>query len=79
MPDTDEQVKPDGTTAEAGEERPSREGRYRFTLAHEGGHWRLHRPLVQANRRQESLFGQTCQPVRCVVMLLLQLLDLLGQ
>jgi IrrE N-terminal-like domain len=45
------------------EERPSREGRYRFTLAHEGGHWRLHRPLVQANRRQESLFGQTCQPI----------------
>jgi Zn-dependent peptidase ImmA (M78 family) len=44
------------------EERPSREGRYRFTLAHEGGHWRLHRPLVHANRRQESLFGDTRQP-----------------
>ena len=26
------------------EERPEFEGRYRFTLAHEGaGHWRLHR------------------------------------
>ena len=26
------------------EEHPFREGRYRFTLAHEGGgHWRLHR------------------------------------
>jgi Zn-dependent peptidase ImmA (M78 family) len=44
------------------EEHPSREGRYRFTLAHEGGHWRLHRPLVQANRRQESLFGHPRQP-----------------
>jgi Zn-dependent peptidase ImmA (M78 family) len=45
------------------EERPSREGRYRFTLAHEGGgHWRLHRPFVQANRGQESLFGDRWQP-----------------
>jgi Zn-dependent peptidase ImmA (M78 family) len=40
------------------EERPSIEGRYRFTLAHEGGgHWRLHRPLVQG-----SLFGYARQP-----------------
>ena len=40
------------------EERPSMEGRYRFTLGHEGGgHWRLHRPLVQASCGQESLFG----------------------
>jgi hypothetical protein len=31
------------------EEWPEREGRYRFTLAHEGGGpWRLHRPLVRA-------------------------------
>jgi Zn-dependent peptidase ImmA (M78 family) len=45
------------------EERPSIEGRYRFTLAHEGGgHWRLHRPLVQANSDQVSLFGDTPQP-----------------
>jgi len=36
------------------EERPSIEGRYRFTLAHEGGHWRLHRRLVQANSGQGS-------------------------
>jgi hypothetical protein len=34
------------------EERPSIEERYRFTLAHEGGHWRLHRPLVQPNSGQ---------------------------
>jgi Zn-dependent peptidase ImmA (M78 family) len=45
------------------EERPSIEGRYRFTLAHEGGgHWRLHRPLVQANSGQGSLFGYARQP-----------------
>jgi hypothetical protein len=45
------------------EERPAMEGRYRFTLGHEGGgHWRLHGPLIQANRSQESLFGATRQP-----------------
>src|ERR1700722_15292385 len=38
------------------EERPEREGRYRFTLAHEGGgHWRLHRPLVRTTRDQTSV------------------------
>jgi Zn-dependent peptidase ImmA (M78 family) len=48
------------------EERPSIEGRYRFTLAHEGGgHWRLHRQLVQANNRQASLFGDTYPAVVC--------------
>src|ERR1700745_3791926 len=32
------------------EERPSIEGRYRFTLAHEGGgHWRLTRPSGTEN------------------------------
>jgi hypothetical protein len=36
---------------------PAMEGRYRFTLGHEGGHWRLHRPLVQADSRQGLLFG----------------------
>ena len=45
------------------EVRPAIEGRYRFTLGHEGGHWRLHRPLVEANRGQESLFGDTHQPI----------------
>ena len=45
------------------EERPRVEGRYRFTLAHEGGgHWRLHRPLVQANSGQGSLFGDIQRP-----------------
>jgi hypothetical protein len=42
---------------------PAIEGRYRFTLGHEGGgHWRLHRPLVEANSGQKSLFGDTRQP-----------------
>jgi Zn-dependent peptidase ImmA (M78 family) len=45
------------------EEHPYIEGRYRFTLAHEGGgHWRLHRPLVVANRGQRSLFDNTTRP-----------------
>jgi Zn-dependent peptidase ImmA (M78 family) len=45
------------------EERPSMEGRYRLTLAHEGGgHWRLHRSLVQANSGPGSLFGYARQP-----------------
>src|SRR5215475_11968179 len=45
------------------EERPSIEGRYRFTLAHKGGgHWRLHRHLVQADSGQESLLGDMRRP-----------------
>jgi IrrE N-terminal-like domain len=45
------------------EVRPMIEGRYRFTLAHEGGrHWRLHRHLFQGNSGQESLFGDARQP-----------------
>jgi Zn-dependent peptidase ImmA (M78 family) len=33
------------------EENPAKEGRYRFTLAHEGGgHWRLHRHLWRLHR-----------------------------
>lgn len=41
------------------EENPSIEGRYRFTLAHEGGgHWRLHRPLVLANASAGSFIGR---------------------
>lgn len=35
----------------------SERGRYRFTLAHELGHWRLHRPLLLAEAAQPSLFG----------------------
>ena len=42
------------------EENPNKEGRYRFTLAHEGGgHWRLHRQLFlnqwsEADRVQQA-------------------------
>jgi Zn-dependent peptidase ImmA (M78 family) len=45
------------------EERPSIEGRYRFTLAHEGGgHWRLHRQYVASDPAQTSLFGDAMKP-----------------
>lgn len=39
------------------DENPAREGRYRFTLAHEGGgHWRLHQNLIVEDTAQASLF-----------------------
>ena len=39
------------------------EGRYRFTLAHEGGgHWRLHRGLVRSDHDQEVLFADVPKP-----------------
>lgn len=42
------------------EEHPPTEGRYRFTLAHEGGgHWRLHRRLFANDSAQTKLFGGT--------------------
>jgi len=34
-------------------------GRYRFTLAHEIGHWVLHRPLFLARAEALDLFGPT--------------------
>lgn len=34
------------------DENPSMEGRYRFTLAHEVGHWRLHRHLMTRDSAQ---------------------------
>jgi hypothetical protein len=40
------------------EENPAKEGRFRFTLAHEGGgHWRLHRHLFAKDPAQIALFG----------------------
>lgn len=36
---------------------PSRRGRYHFTLAHEVGHWRLHRQHFVSNLAQRMLFG----------------------
>jgi hypothetical protein len=45
------------------EEDPSKEGRYRFTLAHEGGgHWRLHRPFALASGTEGSFVGHKRQP-----------------
>jgi Zn-dependent peptidase ImmA (M78 family) len=45
------------------EENPSMEGRYRFTLAHEGGgHWRLHRHLFAKDPTQVSLFNERAPP-----------------
>jgi IrrE N-terminal-like domain len=64
------------------EEHPLKEERYRFTLAHEGGHWRLHRLLVtqrsivvcrssQANERvelQANLYASCLLMPRKLVM-----------
>ncbi len=36
---------------------PARRGRYHFTLAHEAGHWRLHRHLFLRRMDQPSLFA----------------------
>jgi hypothetical protein len=45
------------------EENPSKEGRYRFTLGHEGGgHWRLHRHLFAQGRAQATMFGRPAAP-----------------
>ena len=46
------------------EENAFKEGRYRFTLAHEGGgHWRLHRQLLARDPAQQSLFSKSDQPL----------------
>jgi len=37
-------------------------GRYRFTLAHEVGHWRLHRKHLMDDPSALSLFEQNCGP-----------------
>jgi IrrE N-terminal-like domain len=37
---------------------PAMLGRYHFTLAHEAGHWRLHRHLFQHRANQHSLFPE---------------------
>lgn len=43
-------------------ENPSRLGRYRFTLAHEIGHWRLHRTYYREDPTQAALFDGRGQP-----------------
>jgi hypothetical protein len=44
------------------DENPSMEGRYRFTLAHEVGHWRLHRHLFARDSVQFALFNEPAPP-----------------
>jgi hypothetical protein len=41
---------------------PARLGRYRFTLAHEIGHWRLHRSYYREDPGQAALFDGRGQP-----------------
>jgi Zn-dependent peptidase ImmA (M78 family) len=45
------------------QEHPSREGFFRFTLAHEGGgHWRLHRHLFAKDPTQSSFVNEQVPP-----------------
>jgi len=44
------------------EENPAQEGRYRFTLAHEGSHWRLHQSLLNRDTAQSSLLDTADKP-----------------
>ncbi len=45
------------------EENASMEGRFRFTLAHEGGgHWRLHRHLFAKDKAQAAMFDDLEEP-----------------
>jgi Zn-dependent peptidase ImmA (M78 family) len=41
---------------------PSMLGRYRFSVAHEIGHWRLHRSYVAGDANQTLLFGSSTEP-----------------
>jgi hypothetical protein len=41
---------------------PKQLGRYRFTLAHEVGHWRLHRQHLMGDPDASSLFETNCGP-----------------
>jgi hypothetical protein len=51
----DESLDPEAT--------PAKEGRYRYTLAHEGGgHWRLHRHLFANDSAQATLFAGPAPP-----------------
>jgi len=40
---------------------PAMLGRYRFTLAHEAGHWRLHRQLFQKKANQLTLLPENAE------------------
>lgn len=41
---------------------PDKEGRYRFTVAHEIGHWQLHRYYFLTDPNQDSLFDASQEP-----------------
>lgn len=41
---------------------PAMAGRYRFSVAHEIGHWRLHRSYVAKDASQASLFDGSAEP-----------------
>ncbi|MBI1373321.1 MAG: ImmA/IrrE family metallo-endopeptidase [Phycisphaera sp.] len=41
---------------------PHKEGRCRFTIAHEVGHWELHRHQFTADTNQSALFGDDSKP-----------------
>lgn len=41
---------------------PSMNGRYRFSVGHEIGHWRLHRSYVAKDANQASLFDAPSEP-----------------
>jgi Zn-dependent peptidase ImmA (M78 family) len=42
--------------------KPSMLGRYRFSVAHEIGHWLLHRAYITKETKQASLFGGSSEP-----------------
>lgn len=44
------------------EANPRKLGRYRFTLAHETGHWQLHRTHYLKNEQQQGLFDHDEKP-----------------
>ena len=44
------------------DEQPSALGRYRFTVAHEVGHWELHRRHLEFQRLQDDLFKERSEP-----------------
>jgi hypothetical protein len=43
-------------------QNPAMAGRYRFSVAHEIGHWRLHRSYVAKDANQASLFYSSPEP-----------------
>ena len=44
---------------------PSKLGRYRFTVAHETGHWELHRDMFLSSEGQAAMFEEEESPVIC--------------